>query len=115
MLQVIAGNEADDPASADVPVPDFMAELGTGVQNIPIGIPRDWFLEGQGTDPDVLAAFDEAIDEGYDPQYGARPLKRVIQKQLLDPIALKPCCRASSAKEKSFASTRMRKASCSRA
>jgi len=29
------------------------------------------------------------IDEGYDPLYGARPLKRVIQKQLLDPIALK--------------------------
>jgi len=29
------------------------------------------------------------IDEGYEPQYGARPLKRVIQKQLLDPIALK--------------------------
>jgi ATP-dependent Clp protease ATP-binding subunit ClpB len=29
------------------------------------------------------------IDQGYDPQYGARPLKRVIQKQLLDPIALK--------------------------
>jgi ATP-dependent Clp protease ATP-binding subunit ClpB len=29
------------------------------------------------------------IDEGYDPQYGARPLKRVIQKQLLDPIALR--------------------------
>jgi ATP-dependent Clp protease ATP-binding subunit ClpB len=29
------------------------------------------------------------IDEGYDPIYGARPLKRVIQKQLLDPIALK--------------------------
>ena len=29
------------------------------------------------------------IDEGYDPQYGARPLKRVIQKQMLDPIALK--------------------------
>lgn len=28
-------------------------------------------------------------DEGYDPLYGARPLKRVIQKQLLDPIALK--------------------------
>jgi ATP-dependent Clp protease ATP-binding subunit ClpB len=27
------------------------------------------------------------IEEGYDPQYGARPLKCVIQKQLLDPIA----------------------------
>jgi ATP-dependent Clp protease ATP-binding subunit ClpB len=26
---------------------------------------------------------------GYDPAYGARPLKRVIQKQILDPLALK--------------------------
>ena len=26
---------------------------------------------------------------GYDPTYGARPLKRVIQKQLVDKLALK--------------------------
>ena len=26
---------------------------------------------------------------GYDPQFGARPLKRVIQKQILDPLAMK--------------------------
>jgi ATP-dependent Clp protease ATP-binding subunit ClpB len=26
-------------------------------------------------------------DEGYDPVYGARPLKRVIQRQLQDPLA----------------------------
>ena len=26
---------------------------------------------------------------GYDPAYGARPLKRVIQKELMDPIAKK--------------------------
>ena len=26
-------------------------------------------------------------DKGYDPVYGARPLKRVIQKALLDPLA----------------------------
>ncbi|MGI8486097.1 MAG: AAA family ATPase, partial [Thermomicrobiales bacterium] len=26
---------------------------------------------------------------GYDPMFGARPLKRVIQKQLLDPLAMK--------------------------
>ncbi len=25
---------------------------------------------------------------GYDPTYGARPLKRVIQKRLIDPLAL---------------------------
>ena len=27
--------------------------------------------------------------QGYDPVYGARPLKRVIQKLLQDPIALR--------------------------
>ena len=27
--------------------------------------------------------------EGFDPQFGARPLKRAIQEQLLDPLALK--------------------------
>ena len=27
--------------------------------------------------------------EGYDPQFGARPLKRAIQELLLDPLALK--------------------------
>jgi ATP-dependent Clp protease ATP-binding subunit ClpB len=27
-------------------------------------------------------------DLGYDPTYGARPLKRVIQKRLIDPLAL---------------------------
>ena len=27
--------------------------------------------------------------EGYDPQFGARPLKRAIQEFLLDPLAMK--------------------------
>ena len=27
--------------------------------------------------------------EGYDPQFGARPLKRAIQESLLDPLAMK--------------------------
>ncbi len=33
------------------------------------------------------AARDEIADEGYDPQYGARPLKRVIQQRLANPLA----------------------------
>ena len=28
-------------------------------------------------------------DKGYDPAYGARPLKRVIQKELQDPLSEK--------------------------
>jgi len=41
----------------------------------------------------TLALDPEALrwlaDKGYDPVYGARPLKRVIQKDLIDPIAKK--------------------------
>ena len=41
----------------------------------------------------TLALDDGALhwlgDRGYDPVYGARPLKRVIQKDLIDPIARK--------------------------
>jgi ATP-dependent Clp protease ATP-binding subunit ClpB len=29
------------------------------------------------------------VEEGYDPVYGARPLKRTLQRRLLDPLALK--------------------------
>ena len=40
----------------------------------------------------TLRVSDTAIDvlarEGYDPTYGARPLKRVIQRRLQDPIAM---------------------------
>ncbi|MFC3225635.1 ATP-dependent chaperone ClpB [Marinibaculum pumilum] len=35
------------------------------------------------------AAVDWLADAGYDPAYGARPLKRVIQRQLQDPLAVK--------------------------
>jgi ATP-dependent Clp protease ATP-binding subunit ClpB len=34
------------------------------------------------------AAIDLLAEEGYDPTYGARPLKRVIQRRLQDPIAM---------------------------
>jgi len=34
------------------------------------------------------AAVDRLAEEGYDPTYGARPLKRVIQRRLQDPIAM---------------------------
>ncbi len=35
------------------------------------------------------AAVDWLAEAGYDPAYGARPLKRVIQRQLQDPLAMK--------------------------
>jgi ATP-dependent Clp protease ATP-binding subunit ClpB len=35
------------------------------------------------------AAKDQLVREGYDPAYGARPLKRAIQRSVLDPLALR--------------------------
>ena len=34
------------------------------------------------------AAREALVEEGYDPQYGARPLKRVIQRRIQNPLAL---------------------------
>jgi ATP-dependent Clp protease ATP-binding subunit ClpB len=34
------------------------------------------------------AAKDDLVQEGYDPAYGARPLKRAIQRRVLDPLAM---------------------------
>jgi ATP-dependent Clp protease ATP-binding subunit ClpB len=48
-------------------------------------------------------------DEGYDPVYGARPLKRVIQKALIDPIA-RSSSRATSPTAKSSRCERRRRA-----
>jgi ATP-dependent Clp protease ATP-binding subunit ClpB len=35
------------------------------------------------------AAKEQLVHEGYDPSYGARPLKRTIQRRVLDPLALR--------------------------
>jgi ATP-dependent Clp protease ATP-binding subunit ClpB len=35
------------------------------------------------------AAKDLLIEDGYDPTYGARPLKRAIQRRILDPLAVR--------------------------
>ncbi len=45
-------------------------------------------LSEQGWNIEVTdAALDAIADEGYEPQYGARPLKRVIQQRLTNPLA----------------------------
>jgi ATP-dependent Clp protease ATP-binding subunit ClpB len=47
-------------------------------------------LRGRGITLEVTPAAREALAaEGYDPVYGARPLKRVIQKRIQDALALK--------------------------
>ena len=47
-------------------------------------------LAQQNLTLDVDAAAKKLLaKEGYDPQFGARPLKRAVQEQLLNPLATK--------------------------
>lgn len=61
MLQACAGYDPQDPASADVPVPDFRAKLGRDITGLRIGIPRTLFAEN--CDKEILAAFDKAVTQ----------------------------------------------------
>jgi ATP-dependent Clp protease ATP-binding subunit ClpB len=47
-------------------------------------------VRDKGVEVELTGAARELVGNlGYDPVYGARPLKRVIQKQLIDKLALK--------------------------
>jgi aspartyl-tRNA(Asn)/glutamyl-tRNA(Gln) amidotransferase subunit A len=60
MLQAIAGHDPRDSTSAAIPVPDYAAELGRGVQGLRVGIPAEYFIEG--LDAEVEAAVRAAIE-----------------------------------------------------
>ena len=57
-LQVLAGHDAGDPASADEPVPDYRADLEKGVAGLRIGVPRAFFAHAQATTAEVSAGID---------------------------------------------------------
>ena len=61
-LQVIAGYDALDPASADVPVPDFTAGLGKDLSGVKVGYTRDFFIDNAANlpTPRSSAALDNA-------------------------------------------------------
>jgi aspartyl-tRNA(Asn)/glutamyl-tRNA(Gln) amidotransferase subunit A len=60
-LQVLAGHDPLDGASADVPVPDYRAGLERGVQGLRIGVPRAFFAGTSVATHDVVAGIDRTI------------------------------------------------------
>lgn len=54
MLQQLAGYDRTDPATRDVPVPDYSAHLDDGVDGLRIGVPTAYFFDH--VDPAVEAA-----------------------------------------------------------
>ncbi len=62
-MQVIAGHDPRDPASADVPVPDFSADLGRDLAGLKLAYPRSFFVSVDGISPEVIAGVDRAVQD----------------------------------------------------
>lgn len=60
ILQVIAGHDPLDSTSLDVPVPNYSAQLGSGVRGMKLGVPKEYFIEG--LDVRVATRVREAIE-----------------------------------------------------
>jgi aspartyl-tRNA(Asn)/glutamyl-tRNA(Gln) amidotransferase subunit A len=60
VLRVIAGRDPHDATTADVPVPDYSAELNEDVKGLRIGVSRS--LLGEGLNPEVRAAIEKSIE-----------------------------------------------------
>jgi aspartyl-tRNA(Asn)/glutamyl-tRNA(Gln) amidotransferase subunit A len=58
VLGVIAGHDNRDATSADISVPDYLAEMEKDIRGLRVAIPREYFVEGM--DPDVRQAMMEA-------------------------------------------------------
>jgi aspartyl-tRNA(Asn)/glutamyl-tRNA(Gln) amidotransferase subunit A len=60
-MTVMAGHDPGDPASADLPVPDFRADLERGVAGLRIGVPRAFFAEHPALTFEARQAIDRAL------------------------------------------------------
>jgi aspartyl-tRNA(Asn)/glutamyl-tRNA(Gln) amidotransferase subunit A len=61
LLGVIAGRDPMDSTSADVPVPDYVEEIGKPVKGLRLGVPKEYF--GEGLDPEIRTAVEAAIQQ----------------------------------------------------
>jgi aspartyl-tRNA(Asn)/glutamyl-tRNA(Gln) amidotransferase subunit A len=61
VLRTIAGRDPMDSTSADLPVPDYVAELEKPVRGLKLGVAKEYF--GEGLDDEVRHAVESAIDQ----------------------------------------------------
>src|SRR5246500_1407340 len=61
VLRTIAGRDPMDTTSADVPVPDYVAELDKPVRGMKLGVAKEYF--GEGLDDEVRQAIEGAIEK----------------------------------------------------
>src|SRR5277367_1052377 len=61
VLRTIAGRDPMDATSADLPVPDYVAQLERPVRGLRLGVAKEYF--GEGLDPEVRSAVEAAIQK----------------------------------------------------
>jgi aspartyl-tRNA(Asn)/glutamyl-tRNA(Gln) amidotransferase subunit A len=62
LLQVLAGYDAEDPGSANLPIPDYSADLERGVKGLRIALVRHFYAEDMQADAEQLQAIDAAAE-----------------------------------------------------
>ena len=62
-MQVIAGHDRLDPASAEVPIPDFTSAIGRDLVEVKVAYPRSFFVTQEGVSPEVVASIDAAAQQ----------------------------------------------------
>ena len=61
MLRTIAGRDPMDSTSADLPVPDYAAELEKHTRGMRVGVAKEYF--GEGLEPETRAAIEAALQK----------------------------------------------------
>ena len=61
MLQVLAGHDPKDPASANRPVPDYTAQLGGGLNGVKVGVIRHFHESDHPVAPATQQGIDNAL------------------------------------------------------
>jgi aspartyl-tRNA(Asn)/glutamyl-tRNA(Gln) amidotransferase subunit A len=59
VLRTIAGRDLMDATSAEVPVPDYLAELEKPVGGLKLGVAKEYF--GEGLDPEIRKSVEDGI------------------------------------------------------
>src|SRR6201997_5020642 len=59
ILRTIAGRDPMDATSAEVPVPDYVAELEKPVRGLKLGVAKEYF--GEGLEPEIRKAVEDGI------------------------------------------------------
>jgi aspartyl-tRNA(Asn)/glutamyl-tRNA(Gln) amidotransferase subunit A len=59
LLKSMAGYDAKDSTSVNVPVPDYAAAIGQSLKGLRVGVPKEYRVEG--TSPEILDLWDKGV------------------------------------------------------